>query len=376
MVCGSRPNNKIYVISGTPDGGYTGTGDIWEFTPDTLTSGVETSFGVPEDFALEQNYPNPFNPTTVIRYHLPAAASVTLAVHDVLGREVTVLVNQRMDAGVHEVTFDGRRTLERGVLLSVEGGRVCGNKAADVDQMISTARVLPPETGGRCAAATGPGPPATVIPGHPDITQQSRKGKAMKTVSLALLLMACAAFVLVGCSDNPAGPVSPTDQPAQVPIPLEKHRDNPDFTFREQNDGFDHNPEKWLAGKILHMRNVHAFEIVQATDPRVTGRMEHYLSLSLNIRTGEGPCHGSFTLAPEGMTDGIWEGTYEGYRSKTDNPFVFTLPLKLVAHGRGGSIEGMQAKMTITLTVLTNAAYYPAPIYWYGTDGVGFMNEH
>jgi hypothetical protein len=198
----------------------------------------------------------------------------------------------------------------------------------------------------------------------------------MKTVSLALLLMTCAAFVLVGCSDNPAAAVSQTDRTVQLPASLEKHGDNSDFTLSAQNDGFDHNPEKWLAGRILQMRNVHAFELVQSSDARMTGRMEHYLSLSLNVATGEGPCHGSFTLAPDGMTDGVWVGTYEGYRSRTEKPYEFALPLKLVAHGRGGSIDGLQAKMTITLTVLTNAMYFPAPIYWSGTDGIGFINEH
>jgi len=105
------------VISGTPDGGDTGTGDIWEFTPPKSPfDAVETSCELQEHFGLEQNYPNPFNPTTVIRYQLPAAASVTLAVYDVLGREVTVLVNDRRDAGVHEVQFDGAN-LASGVYL-------------------------------------------------------------------------------------------------------------------------------------------------------------------------------------------------------------------------------------------------------------------
>jgi len=44
-------------------------------------------------------------------------------------------------------------------------------------------------------------------PDHPDITQQSRKGKVMKTLSVVLVLLASVAFVLVGCSDNSAVPV-------------------------------------------------------------------------------------------------------------------------------------------------------------------------
>jgi photosystem II stability/assembly factor-like uncharacterized protein len=61
---------------------------------------------VPTVFALHQNYPNPFNPTTTIRYELPKSSMVRLTVYDILGREVSVLVNERREAGVHEVKFN------------------------------------------------------------------------------------------------------------------------------------------------------------------------------------------------------------------------------------------------------------------------------
>ena len=60
------------------------------------------------------NYPNPFNPSTTIKYELPKNSEVRLSVYDMLGREVSVLVNERSDAGVHEVKFDGS-TLATGV---------------------------------------------------------------------------------------------------------------------------------------------------------------------------------------------------------------------------------------------------------------------
>ena len=69
--------------------------------------GVEAQEPLPTAYALRQNYPNPFNPSTTIKYELPTSANVSLSVFDMLGREVSVLVNERMDAGVHEVKFDG-----------------------------------------------------------------------------------------------------------------------------------------------------------------------------------------------------------------------------------------------------------------------------
>jgi hypothetical protein len=61
---------------------------------------------IPVSITLLQNYPNPFNPSTTIKYELPKSSDVRLSVYDLLGREVTVLVNERRDAGVHEVKYD------------------------------------------------------------------------------------------------------------------------------------------------------------------------------------------------------------------------------------------------------------------------------
>ncbi len=76
------------------------------FFPGTAV-GVQEEQGSPRAFALAQNYPNPFNPSTTIRFELPVSSDVRLGVYDVLGREVSALVNERRDAGVHEVKFDG-----------------------------------------------------------------------------------------------------------------------------------------------------------------------------------------------------------------------------------------------------------------------------
>jgi hypothetical protein len=78
----------------------------------TLTGGVLTGFSdisseIPYEYSLSQNYPNPFNPNTIINYQLPMFNFVSLKIFDVLGNEVTTLVNETKPAGSYEVEFDG-----------------------------------------------------------------------------------------------------------------------------------------------------------------------------------------------------------------------------------------------------------------------------
>jgi hypothetical protein len=68
--------------------------------------GVNDKENLPIDFSLNQNYPNPFNPSTSIRFFLPKASKVRLVVTDVLGREITTLLNREMNSGRHDVVFN------------------------------------------------------------------------------------------------------------------------------------------------------------------------------------------------------------------------------------------------------------------------------
>ena len=69
---------------------------------------LEADHSIPETYALRQNFPNPFNPSTEIQFDLPEDAMVSLAVYDVLGREVSRLVQEELRAGTHRVRFDAR----------------------------------------------------------------------------------------------------------------------------------------------------------------------------------------------------------------------------------------------------------------------------
>ncbi len=61
---------------------------------------------IPDKYELFQNYPNPFNPSTTIKYDLPEAGFVTIKIYDILGREVSSLLNEEMKAGSHQINFD------------------------------------------------------------------------------------------------------------------------------------------------------------------------------------------------------------------------------------------------------------------------------
>ena len=96
-------------------------------TPDLLSATVHNQFGVtgthelenvvvlgveevpntvPKVYSLKQNYPNPFNPTTNIRFAIPDAGLVTLKIYNLLGQEVTTLVNEYKNAGTYNVDFN------------------------------------------------------------------------------------------------------------------------------------------------------------------------------------------------------------------------------------------------------------------------------
>ena len=77
-------------------------------TIDASTLDVLRQALLPGKFALHQNYPNPFNPSTTIRFDLPTATEVHMAVYDLLGREVVRLVDGQLETGYHQLVWDGR----------------------------------------------------------------------------------------------------------------------------------------------------------------------------------------------------------------------------------------------------------------------------
>ena len=62
---------------------------------------------IPQPARLSQNVPNPFNPMTTISFNLPVAGKTTLTIYDVAGNRIRTLVDQDLEAGDHQFTWNG-----------------------------------------------------------------------------------------------------------------------------------------------------------------------------------------------------------------------------------------------------------------------------
>jgi photosystem II stability/assembly factor-like uncharacterized protein len=92
---------------------FTGSGHIiWRRLLEDILEIENISLEIPKSFKLEQNYPNPFNPSTKIKFDIPSEgksqkAKVKLLIYNILGKEIQTLVNEQLQPGSYEVTFDG-----------------------------------------------------------------------------------------------------------------------------------------------------------------------------------------------------------------------------------------------------------------------------
>jgi hypothetical protein len=97
-----------YIFAG--DVGATWRRELWE-----ITGMQNTNTEIPSKYSLSQNYPNPFNPVTKIKFDIKKefrsqsawAEEVKLSIYDILGRKIKDLVNENLQPGSYEVTFDG-----------------------------------------------------------------------------------------------------------------------------------------------------------------------------------------------------------------------------------------------------------------------------
>ncbi len=132
---------------GMSEGTYYGTLHVFSNDPTNVYSTMDITFGVgtgigggngniPSKYELSQNYPNPFNPSTNIIYALPVSAKVTVKIFDVLGREVSTLVNKQVEAGTHSIKFNGINLTSGVYFYAIRAEGVDGSSFVDAKKFI------------------------------------------------------------------------------------------------------------------------------------------------------------------------------------------------------------------------------------------------
>jgi hypothetical protein len=102
-------SNNVLVTGSSRNSSLSGSEDFLTIKYEQLTSVKPVNTAVPLYYKLYQNYPNPFNPSTKIKFDIPAKEHVKLVVYDMLGRELSVLVNEILQAGTYETEWNSGR---------------------------------------------------------------------------------------------------------------------------------------------------------------------------------------------------------------------------------------------------------------------------
>jgi len=130
----SQENKIIHIDPSTGAGtdlGMTGVSGLQAITMiDMISTSVAEGpqLGVPGVFELHQNYPNPFNPATTVSFSLPEQTLVVLRIYNMLGQEVTTLLDAELDAGIHTVRFDAEDLASGLYLYRIHAGRFTATK--------------------------------------------------------------------------------------------------------------------------------------------------------------------------------------------------------------------------------------------------------
>jgi len=112
---GEKQSSTNYMLEGTTgqvgvdlitSSGHQVLPGFWNTYYQDVIVNVEEEDIMPTVFKLEQNYPNPFNPATIIKFAVPQRSYVVLKIYDILGSELITPVNEELESGWYEETFN------------------------------------------------------------------------------------------------------------------------------------------------------------------------------------------------------------------------------------------------------------------------------
>jgi hypothetical protein len=98
-----------------------GTANVY-FNEEHLVTGISQTNETPVKFGLMQNYPNPFNPETIISFVIPKTSFVNISVFDILGRNVQILMNEELNAGIHSINWNAANFTNGVYFYRIEAG--------------------------------------------------------------------------------------------------------------------------------------------------------------------------------------------------------------------------------------------------------------
>jgi hypothetical protein len=120
-VTGGNIYAQLKSITGYPasDSVYSAAKTLFQ----SLVSVKNAAPAVPRSFEVFQNYPNPFNPSTKIAFVLPTRGLTTVKVYDVIGREVSTLLQENLEAGQYEITWNASQLSSGMYFYRIESGK-------------------------------------------------------------------------------------------------------------------------------------------------------------------------------------------------------------------------------------------------------------
>ena len=111
--------------------GYKSPSRRWDSTTVTIALtdiGENLIESTPHTFKLNNNYPNPFNPSTKISYSIPKQSKVTLKIFDIIGNEISTVVNEEKPVGIYEVEFDASKLVSGVYFYKLQAGNFIETK--------------------------------------------------------------------------------------------------------------------------------------------------------------------------------------------------------------------------------------------------------
>jgi len=202
--------------------------------------------------------------------------------------------------------------------------------------------------------------------------------------AITLLLLAFVALAVVGCSDYSTPPVSPADQSAIVPgspgknlirsftVTVGPFSPDPAVTVIDLGSTREPDGKTMVRGMVVRSFFAAVFPPEDDGPDLLTGTGVLEMNFNLDPRTGALFGWGKLTVTPTefDVKGGVWEISWQGkgtYYSATGAVYP-VLPSKMVGHGSGGALSGMQLSVEVTIVG-------GPPLAWGGAGG-GTLKSH